>query len=220
MLEHLFTRLWHWNIIRNVWMGSARDLHQHVRVFLHLTRFCIRRQTRYQPYGGALSAVRARCGGSATIWASSRTGDPYFVILGGIIVAPSVGFDASSTLGIWHFWIFTHFHPFPPLFTLFCSSPPWTPTLWCGPLSWGDGLPGFCLTTVECPMRGRITVDKDAWLYHKLKIEVDVDSLLPATLPPGPVEDEVDTYEALALAGRVSELSNAATPKHSDFVFS
>ena len=32
--------------------------------------------------GGALSAVRAWCGRSATIWASSRTGDPYFVILG------------------------------------------------------------------------------------------------------------------------------------------
>ena len=32
--------------------------------------------------GGALSAVRAQCGRSATIWASSRTGDPYFVILG------------------------------------------------------------------------------------------------------------------------------------------
>ena len=47
-----------------------------------------------------------------------------------------------------------------------------------------------------------------------------MDSLLQATLPHGPVEDEVDTYEALALAGRVSELSNAATPKHSDFVFS
>ena len=32
--------------------------------------------------GGALSAVRAQCGRTATIWASSRTGDPYFVILG------------------------------------------------------------------------------------------------------------------------------------------
>ena len=69
-------------------------------------------------------------------------------------------------------------------------------------------------------MRGRITVDKDAWLYHNWKPEFDVDSLLQATLPHGPVEDEVDTYEALALAGRVSELSNAATSKHSDFVFS
>ena len=69
-------------------------------------------------------------------------------------------------------------------------------------------------------MRGRITADKDAWLYHKWKPEFDVDSLLQATLPPGPVEDEVDTYEALALASRVSELPNAATPKHSDFVFS
>ena len=36
----------------------------------------------YVPFGGALSAVRAQCGRSATIWASSRTGDPYFVILG------------------------------------------------------------------------------------------------------------------------------------------
>ena len=114
--------------------------------------------------------------------------------------------------------MFTHFHPFPPLFTLFCSSPPWTPKLWCGPLSWGDGLPGFCLTIVECPMRGCIDADEDAWLYHKWKPEVDVDSLLQSTLPPGPIGDEVDTYEALALAGRVSELSNKATPEHSDFV--
>ena len=34
-----------------------------------------------------------------------------------------------------------------------------------------------------------------------------MDSLLQATLPPGLVEDEVDTYAALGLAGRVSELS-------------
>ena len=69
-------------------------------------------------------------------------------------------------------------------------------------------------------MQGRITADEDVWLYHKWKPEVDVDSLLQATLPPGPVEDEVDTYEALALAGSVSELSNATTPEHSDFVLS
>ena len=50
--------------------------------------------------------------------------------------------------------------------------------------------------------------------------EFDMDSLLQATLPPGPVEDEVDRYEALALAGRVSELSNAATLEHSDSVLS
>ena len=63
------------------------------------------------------------------------------------------------------------------------------------------------MTTVECPMRGRIPADEDAWLHHKLKTEVDVDSLLQATLPPGPVEDGVDTYAALGLASRVSELS-------------
>ena len=63
-------------------------------------------------------------------------------------------------------------------------------------------------------MRGRIPPHEDAWLYRKWKAEVDVDSLLQATLPPGPVEDEVDSYEAFQLAGRVSELSNAATPEH------
>ena len=47
-----------------------------------------------------------------------------------------------------------------------------------------------------------------------------MDSLLQATLPPGPVEDEVDTYEAFVLAGRVSELSNKATREDSDFVLS
>ena len=73
------------------------------------------------------------------------------------------------------------------------------------------------MTTVECPMRGCITADEEAWLYHKWKLEFDVDSL-QAALPPGPVEDEVDTYEALALTGRVSELSNAAALEHSDFV--
>ena len=30
----------------------------------------------------ALGAPLAQCARSATIWASSRTGDPYFVILG------------------------------------------------------------------------------------------------------------------------------------------
>ena len=62
-------------------------------------------------------------------------------------------------------------------------------------------------------MRGRILPDEDAWLYRKWKTEVDVDSLLQTTLPPGPVGDEVDSYEALVPAGRVSELSNAATPE-------
>ena len=28
---------------------------------------------------------------------------------------PSTGFHASSTLGIWHFWVFTHFTHFHPL---------------------------------------------------------------------------------------------------------
>ena len=51
-------------------------------------------------------------------------------------------------------------------------------------------------------MRGRIPADEEAWLYHKSKTEVDMDSLLQATLPPGPVEDEGGTYAALGLVGR------------------
>ena len=57
-------------------------------------------------------------------------------------------------------------------------------------------------------MCGRILDDEDTWLRKKWKTEVNVDSLLEATLPPGLVEDKVDTYEALVLAGRVSALSN------------
>ena len=66
-------------------------------------------------------------------------------------------------------------------------------------------------------MRGRIPADEDAWLYVKWKMEVYVDSLLQATLLLGPVEDEAKTYDALVLAGCVSELSNTAT-RHKDTV--
>ena len=54
-------------------------------------------------------------------------------------------------------------------------------------------------------MRGRIPADEVVWLYYKSKTEVD---LLQAILPRGSIEDEVDAYAALGLAGRVSEFSN------------
>ena len=65
--------------------------------------------------GGALSAVRAQC----NYLGVQPYRRPILCDTRGIIVAPSVGFDACSTWGIWHFWIFTHFHPFPPLFIFF-----------------------------------------------------------------------------------------------------
>ena len=55
--------------------------------------------------GGALSAVRVQCARSATIWASSRTRDAYFEILGaprGIMVTPSGGYARRSTFGSRH----------------------------------------------------------------------------------------------------------------------
>ena len=68
---------------------------------------------------------------------------------------------------------------------------------------------------IDCPMCGRAPHDEDAWLYKKWKTEVNVDSLRQATLPPGPVQDKVYTYEALVLASSLSELSNRA-PSLSD----
>ena len=62
-------------------------------------------------------------------------------------------------------------------------------------------------------MRGRIRADEDMFLYNKSKTEVDVDSLLQATLSPGPFTDEVGTFDAFVLASGVSELSNAPTPE-------
>ena len=49
---------------------------------------------------GALSALRAQCTRSATIWASGRTGDPCFEIIGASLLPCCVGFDAFSTLRI------------------------------------------------------------------------------------------------------------------------
>ena len=50
-IEHLFARMWHWGIVRNIWRGSGTEVHEYVRVLLHLQQFLIRRQVRYPPYG-------------------------------------------------------------------------------------------------------------------------------------------------------------------------
>ena len=50
-IEQLFARLWHWGLVRNIWRGGPNELHQSVRILLHFTQFCIRRQVRHPPYG-------------------------------------------------------------------------------------------------------------------------------------------------------------------------
>ena len=35
--------------MRNIWRGDGTTLHKFVRILLHLTPFCIRRQVRYPP---------------------------------------------------------------------------------------------------------------------------------------------------------------------------
>ena len=50
-IEHLFARMSrHWGILRNIWRGSGTELHEYVRVLLHLQQFLIRRQVQYPPY--------------------------------------------------------------------------------------------------------------------------------------------------------------------------
>ena len=50
-VEHLFARLWHWKVIRGIWMGSTRDPHANTHILLHFTQFQLCRQKVYQPYG-------------------------------------------------------------------------------------------------------------------------------------------------------------------------
>ena len=67
-IEQLFARLWHWGLVRNIWRGGPNELHfffsrvavlppeftelhQSIRILLHFTQFCIRRQVRHPPYG-------------------------------------------------------------------------------------------------------------------------------------------------------------------------
>ena len=40
-----------WRNVRNAWMGSAKELHGHVSILVHRSKFCIQRQTTYQPCG-------------------------------------------------------------------------------------------------------------------------------------------------------------------------
>ena len=44
---HLFARMWHWGIVRNIWRESGTELHEYMRVVLHLQQRLIRRQVRY-----------------------------------------------------------------------------------------------------------------------------------------------------------------------------
>ena len=46
---------------------------------------------------------------------------------------------------------------------------------------------GFCLHTLECPVRGRAHPNTDKWLFQKWCQEVDVEEVLTATLPNEPV---------------------------------
>ena len=58
--------------------------------------YCVFLIWRSLPVRRSKGAPQAQCARSATIWASGRTRDPYFEILGaprGIMVTPSGGFD-------------------------------------------------------------------------------------------------------------------------------
>ena len=49
--EDLFAHLWCWRVVCDIWLGSHQDLHANTRILLHVSKFMLRRQKRYQPYG-------------------------------------------------------------------------------------------------------------------------------------------------------------------------
>ena len=56
----VFARLWHWGLVRNMWCGGPNELHQSVRILLHLTQFCIHRQVCHPPIW-TMGACPASC---------------------------------------------------------------------------------------------------------------------------------------------------------------
>ena len=69
--------------------------------------------------GGDLNTVRVRCARSATIffWASHRTRNPHFVVLGASLLFDNTYFGGSFASDM----AFLGFHPFPPIFAYFHS---------------------------------------------------------------------------------------------------
>ena len=61
---------------------------------------------------------------------------------------------------------------------------------------------GFCLHTLECPVRGRAHPNTDKWLFQKWCQEVDVEEVLTATLPnePPSSDEELDVLSNPLLA--------------------
>ena len=41
VLSTSFARMWHWGIVRNIRRGSGTELHEYVRVLLHLQQILI-----------------------------------------------------------------------------------------------------------------------------------------------------------------------------------
>ena len=63
------------------------------------------------PFPTGLGGPLAQGAHSATSWACGRSRNSYLVILGASLLFDKF-FDASSAIGVWRIWIFTHFHPF------------------------------------------------------------------------------------------------------------
>ena len=49
-MERLFSHLWYWRVVRDIWLGSHQDLHANKHIFLHFSQLMLRRQKKYQPY--------------------------------------------------------------------------------------------------------------------------------------------------------------------------
>ena len=74
------------------------------------------------------------------------------------------------------------------------------------PCTCGEGC-GFCLHTLECPLRGRAHPNTDKCLFQKWCKEVDVEEVLTATLPNEPMssDEELDVLSNPLLASPLGE---------------
>ena len=60
-MEQLFAYLWHWGLVRTIWRGGPNELHQSVRVLLHLCAPCCQKGSTITGSGECREHYREEC---------------------------------------------------------------------------------------------------------------------------------------------------------------
>ena len=56
-VEHIFAQLWQWKIVHNIWQGGERELHETMRILLHMEQFVNNSNTSLTAYSLMFSRV-------------------------------------------------------------------------------------------------------------------------------------------------------------------